>query len=123
MKPTLTETFTAEAAVNPRRIVAYGTADNQVIQAASTTATMFGVADSLGAALGGRIDVHTAGVVEVDFGGTITRGGPITADANGKAVAAAPGAGVNARIIGFARVSGVSGDIGLVQLEAGQIQG
>lgn len=123
MKPTLTETFTAEAAVNPRRIVAHGTADNQVIQAASTTATMFGVADSLGAASGGRIDVHTSGVVEIEFGGTITRGGAVTADGTGRAVAAAPGAGVNARIIGFARVSGVVGDIGLVQLEVGQIQG
>lgn len=123
MKPTLTETFIAEAAVAPRRIVAYGAADGQVIQAASTTATMFGCADSLGAAIGGRIDVHTDGVVEVEFGGTITRGGMVTADSVGRAVAAAPGAGVNARIIGIARVSGVIGDIGLVQLVPNQIQG
>ena len=124
MKPLLTENFTAGAAIAPYRICKAGAADLKAIQAAASTDGMFGVSDSLGAdAAGDRVDIYTAGPVEVEYGDTIVRDDLLTADADGKAVAAAPAAGVNARIIGIARVSGVVGDIGLVQLAPGQIQG
>ncbi|MDH5298672.1 MAG: DUF2190 family protein [Desulfobulbaceae bacterium] len=123
-KPTLTENFDAEAAVNPFRLVKPGTADGQVVHGAAATDAVFGVSDSLGAAAAGdRVDIHTAGVADVEYGGTVAAGDPLTADANGKAVKAAPAAGVNNRIAGFARVAGVAGDIGAVQLAPGQIQG
>ncbi|MDH5524449.1 MAG: DUF2190 family protein [Desulfobulbaceae bacterium] len=124
MKPVLTENFTAEAVVNPYRFVKPGAADGGAVQAAAVTDAIFGVSDSMGAdASGDRLDVHTLGPVEVEYGGTVTRGDELTSDADGKAVTAAPAAGVNNRVGGIARVSGVAGDIGLVQLAPGQIQG
>ena len=43
--------------------------------------------------------------------------------ANGKAVKANPAAGVNAHIGGWAEISGVAGDYGLVNIAPGRIQG
>ncbi|MBU0945514.1 MAG: DUF2190 family protein [Proteobacteria bacterium] len=124
MKPVLTENFTAGAPISPYRICKHGAADGAALQAAASTDAQFGVSDSLGAtATGDRVDIFTMGVVEVEYGGAVTRGDNLTADADGKAVTAAPGAGVNARTIGQARVAGVAGDIGEVQLSPGQIQG
>jgi hypothetical protein len=124
MKPGLTENFTAGAVIAPFRICKAGAADNLAIQATASTAGMFGVSDSLGAsATSDRVDIHTSGVVDVEYGGTITRDDFLTSDADGKAVSAAPAAGTNARVIGIARVSGVVGDIGLVQIVPGRIQG
>lgn len=123
-KPILTENLEAGAAISPYRIVKHGAADGAVIQGAAATDALMGVADALGAAAAtDRVDVITAGVAEVELGGTVTRGGLLTSDANGKGVAAAPAAGVNNRVIGIARVSGVSGDIIDVQLCPGQVQG
>lgn len=121
--PTLTKNFIAEAAVTKRRIVKHGAADGKVLHGAAATDFVFGVVADLDAALGARADVVVAGIVKTEFGGAIARGEPVTSDANGKAVKAAPAAGVNNRIIGFAWVSGVDGDIAPVQLAPGQIQG
>jgi len=121
--PTLTKSFVAEAAVTKRRIVKVGAADGQVLQAAAVGDAMFGVAADLDAATGERVDVHLAGLVEVELGGTVARGDPLTSDGTGRGVAAAPAAGVNNRIVGFAMVSGVVGDIGAALLAPGRIQG
>ena len=118
MKPILTENFTAGAAIAPYRIVKSGAADGDAIQAAAAADAMFGVSDDLGAdAAGDRVDVHTAGTVEVEYGGAVTRGAQLTADADAKAVTGAAGN----RVVGVARVSGVAGDIGLVQLSPGTV--
>lgn len=124
MKPLLIENFDAEAAISPHRIVKYGAADLGVLHGAAATDKMCGVSDSLGAdASGDRVDIVTHGVTDVEYGGAVTRGDWLTSDANGKAVAAAPAAGVNNNVIGQARVSGVDGDIGKVRLVPHQIQG
>lgn len=123
MTPTLTKAMKAEAAVAGYRIVKPGAADGVVVQATTTTEALMGVADRLGAASGGAVDVHMSGVAEVEYGGNVTRGDLLTADASGRAVAAAPGAGVNANVIGRAMVSGVLGDIGSVLISQGRIQG
>jgi hypothetical protein len=115
--------YAAGAAVTKRRIVKFS-ADLTVVQAAAATDALVGVADSLGAeAAGARCEVYVAGVVEVEAGGNITRGAFVTSDANGRAVAAAPAAGANNRVIGIAQASAVSGDIVDVLLAPGQIQG
>lgn len=111
MNPLLTKNFKAEAAIAAYRIVKPGAADNQVVQAAAATDFLMGVSTAVAPAINERCDVVMSGLAEVEFGGTVTRGGPVTADASGKAVAAAPATGANARIIGFAHVSAVSGDI------------
>ena len=121
--PVLTRNFIAGAAITKRRIVKFDAADWTVIQATAVTEALIGVAAELDIASGARVDVHVAGIVEVEFGGNVTRGGLLTADADGKAVAAAPAQGVNNNVIGRAIVSGSAGDVGLVLLAPGIIQG
>lgn len=109
--PIFTKSYTAEATIAPFRIVANGAADGGIIQAASATALMFGVTGELGADDTECLDVHQGGQPAVEYGGVVTRGAPLTSDSIGRAVVAAPATGVNNRIIGFASVAGVSGDI------------
>ena len=124
MNPTLIKTYGTEAIVNPNRICKWGTADTMVVQAAASTDVLIGLSGRLGASVSGdRCDVTRAGIEKVLYGGTITKGDPLTSDANGKAVKANPGAGVNAYIVGFAEVDGVDGDIGEVLIAPGRIQG
>lgn len=115
--------YTAGAAVLPRRIVKFGAADGQAIQAAAATDKLIGVSDSLGAAAAGdRVAVYQSGdAVEIDVGGNITRGDQVTADANGKAVTAAPAAGAACRVIGIANNSYVAGDVGEFRLAPGSL--
>ena len=121
--PVLTKSFDAEAAIARFRIVKFGSGDGAVVQAAAATDALMGVADAPGAESGRRADVIVQGVAEVEYGGNVTRGALLTADADGKAVAAAPAAGANCRVIGVAMVSGVSGDIGSVLVSPGSMQG
>src|SRR5262249_46830404 len=84
-------------------IVKPGANDYEVLIAAAATDLLLGVVNQQGAvASGDRCDVMLEGVADVVLGGTVTRGNEITSDANGKGVAAAPGAGTNNRIIGMA---------------------
>lgn len=122
--PGTTMNFVAEGAIAHRRIAKMGAADYGVLQATATTEAFVGVVDAPGGvAAGDRVDVTMDGIAEVELGGTVTRGNPITADSAGKGVAASPAATVNAQIIGFAVISGVAGDYIPVHLGRGTIQG
>lgn len=121
--PDLIKTFTAETAVAAYRIVKHGSADTNVVQGAASTDALFGVSGLVAGDAGKRVDITLSGTGEVEYGGNVTRGDWLTSDAAGKAVAAAPAAGVNANVIGRAMVSGVAGDIGSVLLAPGRIQG
>lgn len=121
--PTLTKNYVAGTAIAKRRIVKFDAADGKVIQAAAATDSLVGVAAELDAASGARVDVHLAGIAEIEAGGAVTRGGLVTADANGKAVAAAPASGVNNRVIGVAMVTAANGDVFPVLLAPNLIQG
>jgi len=123
MNTLLNRNYSADGAIAPYRIVKPGSADGLAAQAAGATDALMGVCESVGPAAGERCDIVKAGLADVEFGGTVTRGGPVTADANGKAVAAAPAAGSNVRIIGFAEVSAVAGDIALILVAPGFMQG
>jgi len=115
---------TADGAIGAYRIVKHGDADGDVAQATASTDVLIGVNGRLAAAVAGdRVDIHRGRLVEVEYGGNVTRGDPLTSDANAKAVAAAPAAGTNAYIIGYAEVSGVAGDIGAAMFAPGRIQG
>ena len=113
----------AEAAVAAFTIVKFGAADGQVLPAAAATDKLVGVTTDIPAALNERCDYITNGRAEVLYGGAVTRGDQLTADASGRAVTAAPGAGVNNRIIGLAAVSGVLGDVGAVDIFPSTLQG
>lgn len=119
----LAKNYTAGGAIPAFRIVKMGANDGEVLQAAAATDFLVGVNGELAPASGERVDIQKVGIARIEFGGTVTRGGPVTSDASGKAVAAAPAAGSNVRIIGFAEVSAVSGDIGDVLIAPGLMQG
>lgn len=116
--------FEAAAAIRGRRLVAGAGAGSTVREAAAGTDKIVGAAAQMGAdAAGDMADVVVDGPVEVVFGGNVSAFDPITADAQGRAVVAAPGAGVTHRIAGFALVDGVVGDIGRVQIAPSLIKG
>ena len=105
----------AGGAVSPHRIVKYGDADGKVVQSAAAGDAHVGISGRATAAAGGRVEIARAGIADVEFGGNVTRGALLTADADGKAVAAADGN----RVIGIAEVSGIDGDIGQVLVAPG----
>lgn len=121
--PGLHKSYVAEAVINAYRIVKHGTADDKIIQSTAATDAHLGVTTELAAAIGEHTDVVKTGLANVEYGGTVTRGAPLTSDSVGRAVVAAPAAGVNNRLIGFAEVAGVVGDIGQVWIEPGLMQG
>ncbi len=123
--PTLITTCIASAAIPKRRIVKFGASDGAVVLAAGPAATEFsiGITTEIDAASGEPVDVIRGGIADVEYGGTVTRGGPITSDSTGRAVAAAPAAGVNNRCIGFAEVSAVVGDVGPAFIQPFTLQG
>ncbi len=119
----LNRNYLAGGAIAPYRIVKSGANDGEVLQAAAATDYLMGVCESVGPAAGERCDIVKSGIAEVEFAGVVARGAPVTADASGKGVAAAPAAGANVRIIGFAEVTTAAGDIAPVLLAQGVMQG
>lgn len=120
--PILTKNVVAGAAITGKRLLKLGSADDTLIQAVDDAAPILGAAQ-YDAASGKHVDVDMMGLVTVVAGGTVTRGDPVTADANGKAVSSAPGAGVNAWIAGIAMASAVADDEFEILLAPGRIQG
>jgi len=119
----LLKNYSAEGAIAAYRIAKHGTADGQVLQAATATDLLIGVNGSVAPALGERVDLVKIGIADVEYGGVVTRGAPLTSDASGRAVVAAPAAGSNVRIVGYAEVAGVLGDIGSMHIALGVMQG
>jgi hypothetical protein len=120
----LTKSLEATTAIPKRRLVTFGAADGTGVPAVSGAAYIRGVSPDIDTAVGERCSVQMAGnIADVVYGGNVTRGDPLTADAEGRAVTAAPAAGANAYIVGYAEVSGVLGDIGSVDVLPGRIQG
>lgn len=113
----------ASVAIAAFLIIRHGAADNTAALATAPTDALLGTNESLGKAANEMVDYPTAGTGEVALGGAVTRGDALTADATSRAVTAAPAAGVNARIIGFALQSGVVGDVIDYQIAPGRIQG
>ena len=105
--PGIYKNFEAEGEIGPYVIVTHGTADYAVKAATGATVALVGTTDELGKLSNGRVDVCTGGIPEVALGGTVA-GDPLTSDASGKAVKATAAGN---RILGFALVSGASGDI------------
>lgn len=118
----LVKTYTSGAVIVKRRIVKFSSSDGVVVQASAATDALVGVSDLIAAGTSGDpVDIIRSGVALVEYGGNVTRGAPLTADSDGKAVAAAPTATNSVRIIGFAEVSGVAGDIGKVFIAPGSV--
>lgn len=123
MAPLQHRSVLAQAVIASFLIIKHGNADNSAALATAPTDLLLGTNDSLEKAVGELVDYPTAGTGQVKLGGIVTRGQPITADAASKGVAAAPAAGVNNRIIGFALQSGVADDVIDYDIAPGYVQG
>lgn len=124
MNPTLVKSFIAGGAIGARALVKFGSADGTVVAATAATDSIVGVCvQPGGAGSGDRVDVAISGIAEIKFGGTVTRGGTVTANSDSEGVAPAPAAGVVNRIVGIALQSTSDGDIGDVLLAQGEVQG
>lgn len=119
---TVARNYLAGAAIAAYRIVKFS-ADGTVIQGAAATDSLIGISESVGPASGERVDIVKSGIADLEFAGVVARGGPVTSDADGKGVAAAPAQGVNNRIIGFAEVTTAAGDIAPVLIAPSVMQG
>lgn len=109
---TLIKNYLAGATIAANRIVKFDTTDGTVIQAAAAADLAIGVCGFVAPASGERVDIVQQGIAEVEFGGVVARGAMVTADANGKGVAAAS----TNRTIGIALVTTAAGDIAPVLL-------
>lgn len=123
--PEQVKAYIAETAITAYRIVKMGSATGQVVMASAAGDAIVGVADPSGqATVNARIDVWHDGIVEVEAGAAVSRGAPITSDATGRAVTAAPGAGTNNGMIGRTlTAAAAAGDIISVMVSIGSFQG
>ena len=116
--------YTATAFIPARTLVKFGAADGVVVPAVAAADFVIGVQLEIDCAIGERASVGMIGnIADVLYGGTVVRGDALVANAVGRAVVAAPGVGANVRCIGYAEVSGVSGDIGTVMISPFTMQG
>ena len=120
----LSTAFVADVVIPKFRIVKHGAGDRNVTLSTAAADLSIGVSHELDAAVGERIDVERIGIANVEAGAAIARGSPITADATGRGIVAAPAAGVNARVIGFADEAALAaGDVIRVLLAPCVMQG
>jgi hypothetical protein len=117
------KSFTAQAAIGAFLICKLGTADSTLVLAASSTDLLIGTSDSLDKVTGELVDLDVRPIAEVKLGAAVTRGAQLTSNAAGKAVTAAPGAGVNASVIGRALKSGAAEDVIPYLRANGTVQG
>ncbi|MDR3370710.1 DUF2190 domain-containing protein [Rhodoferax sp.] len=116
----------ADVALTNNRIVKQGSGDFAVTTAVAATDALYGVVNEkpYGVAAGEQVDVVRVGIAWVEAGAAAARGAPVTADAVGRGVAAAPAAGSNVRIIGFFdEAPSAAGDVVRVMLSPGLMQG
>lgn len=120
----LVKNMTVSAAIEKYRIVAFGAAVSTINQASAAADLLVGVTGQVGAvAEDERVDIYMDGVRTVEFGGAFEAGDPLTADAEGKAIKAVPGADATIRIIGFAMELGGAGVLGQVHINPQTMRG
>lgn len=103
--------FVAEAAIDRSLILMPGTVAGKLVKATGPTAKLLGTADTgVDVAANDMVDLELRPICTVKLGGNVAWMDPITSDANGKGVTAAPAAGANVRIIGYALTAGVLND-------------
>lgn len=119
--PGLTNAFRAGGAIAKHRILAHGSADGVAIQAVGAAAPLLGISTDIPTDSGAIVDAIRNQLAPVEYGGTVIRGAPLTADSDGRAIATTLASATVTYIIGFAEVEGVVGDIGSVNVVPGVI--
>ncbi|PPD34944.1 MAG: DUF2190 domain-containing protein [Methylomonas sp.] len=122
------KSFLGSTPLTPYTIVQFGANDDTVVPCVAATNASIGVVNELGLtaadiAAGNTCDVYVGEIAEVVLGGTVAAGAMLTSNATAQAVAAAPAAGTNNRIIGTALANGVSGDVIPVFINRSVMQG
>ena len=119
----LAKNYTAGAAINAFRIVKFSAPDTLILAAAATD-FLIGINSEVAPVTGERCDAALQGIAFCEAGAAIAVGAMVTSDAVGRGVTAAPGAGVNNRVIGIAlEAATAAGDVIRVLLEPGVMQG
>jgi Uncharacterized conserved protein (DUF2190) len=99
----LVKNFTAAGLINPRRVISFDAVEGKVKQATGPAEKVIGCSGIVGAlADGERIDVLKDRIRTLEAGGAFAQGDWLVSDAQGRVVAAAPGAGVTHYAIGQA---------------------
>ncbi len=111
------------AAVAAFTLAKFGADDDTLSSATASTEELIGVFQHATTVAGQEVRVMLGGISRVKLGGTVTRGGLLTSDASGQAVAIGAVAGTNYAVIGRAMASGVSGDIIPVLIAQSRAQG
>ena len=121
--PELIKNMTAGGAISAYRIVRLSAADT-VVQASAVTQALIGAIMDVAPANGERVDVVLSGVTLIEAGAAVALTDLLTTDSSGRAVAAAPAAGTNNRIIGIPlETATAAGDLIRVRLGPGSFQG
>lgn len=119
----LLKNYTAAMAIPAFRIVKFSALDTVTLATAAAD-SLIGVNAEIAPATGERCDVVRQGIAYIEAGAAIAAGAPITADSTGRGITAAPAAGVNNRIVGFAdEAASAAGDCVRVLLSQGVMQG
>lgn len=119
----LIKNFTAEGLIEKRRLVTFGIKEGHVARA-GVGAKLLGTTAIRGASGADvRVDVCLDGIREIEFGGVVAYGDPLTSDAEGRAIKAEPAGGVTVPVIGTALDVGGVGVIGHVLIRPGHITG
>jgi hypothetical protein len=121
--PILFKNFTAGAAIAAFRLVKFSAAET-VIQAAAVGDFIIGATQDVAPANGERAEILMQGIAWVEAGAAFALGALLTSDSVGRAIVAAPAAGTNNRIAGFALDAAVAaGDQVRVLLSPCSFQG
>ena len=98
----------AEGAILAHSIVKPGAAAMGVVVATAATDKLLGTSDELAHVTGEAVDVNVSPIGKVVLGGTVAVGDALTSNASGAAIATTTAGN---RVIGFAEIPGVSGDV------------
>lgn len=118
----MVKSFTADAEVVKRRIVAFGGQDYHTVTATGPT-NLLGVSGIRGAKPGEVLDVYMSDTQDLEYGELISFGDYVTAGPDGRAVVASPAADVTMEVIGRAMETGPEGAICKVLICPMQITG
>lgn len=111
MIPLITLNYRTATGIAAYLIARHGSDPRSAELATAPTDKLIGAVGELGSEDGGLADIVRGGVSDVRLGGTVENGDPLTADASGKAVKAAPAAGQTIAIIGTAESDGEADDV------------
>lgn len=117
------EPFIADTTIAAFRIVKFSATSN-VTPATSVTDRLLGVSLGPGSvSTGNTVNVCMSGKCFLEVSGSVGRGAPLTTNASGQGVQAAPASGANNTIIAIALEGGTTGSIIPVFVTHGWLQG